>query len=831
MCKKMLLAWVVGLTSFSQAHAAPPGPGPRPLVLPWGFRADLDGVESTVGHAAGLGFLDGYEVGLLGTARLRGPDPVSSLAGLGAMRLGPVGLGLAFSGIADGRDADTHTTRLDIALALRLSDTFALGAQWVDLGSGTDPALDDYRAFHFTGTWRPSRSFSLAFGIDDLDRPILPGSTREVDPTAFLSFGFRPGTERVSFGIDAARPLTDASSRWDLGATVRAMLVPGLWLGGWARYGLDEAGGDGDFQGGLTLGLPQSGVEVASGFDADRDGSRLTTLVKGGSPARPSLIKTGHRVVRIRLSGPLPERPKKTLFGAPTAGFVHWLMALDIVAKDPHVAGLLLQIDAAPSWAQSWELRQAIGRIQKSGKKVLALLTVGDMRSHYLASAADEIHLYAAGGLMMTGLAVTQTYLFGMLDKLGVRADLLKWDEYKSAPEVYMQSAPSEPSREQTRAILDGMYAEWLAAVATGRKLERETVEKLLEAGPQSMHVAKESRLVDGLVESDAIGKLVESSFGRGAVVVDGYTPPPEGFTRWAGKKRIAILPVTGSIVDGPSSGPNPLPIPFVGGETTGDASFIPALEAAVADPDVAGIVIRVDSGGGSAIASDRMHRAVVNAKKRKPIVVSFGDVAASGGYYLAAGVPIHATPVTITGSIGIFAGKVDISGLYALLGLSTHTEKTNARADMMSTFRPYTDEERLAARATLRSYYDRFLEIVSAGRKMTVAEVDAVARGRVWLGSAALERRLVDVSGGLWDAIAVVRKEARIEADEDLGLVYTGTLDALSGLQRFIGGVFFDEPTESRKGDAVLEQLGTALQALSGEGPLAMEPSIITVR
>jgi protease-4 len=811
------------------AHAAPPGP--RPIVLPWGLAADIDGVESTVTHASGLGFLEGFELGLIGTAHLAGPT-LPAFGGLGAFRLGPVALGMGLSGIGDDPDAATQTTRLDVALALRLAESFALGFHWIDLGSGTDAGVDDYRTFNLSATWRPCRSFSLGMGLAELDRPVAPATGLEVDPTAYLSFGLRPDSERASFTLDASRALTDASSRWDLGLAARFMLTPGLWLGGWARADVDEAGGTPEVSGGVTLGVSQGRVEAQAGFGATDAGSSLSYLVKSGDGSRPSLVEPSARVVRVRLAGPLPERPSASLFSGPGPGFVHWLMALDVVARDASVAGLLLQIDAAPSWAQCWEIRQAIKRIQARGKKVVALLTVGDMRAEYLASAADEIHLYAAGGLMLTGLAVTQTYLFGLMDRLGVKAELLKWDEYKSAPEAFMQSGPSEPSREQTRAILDGIYSEWLGAVTAGRRLDRDELVKTLESGPQSMHVAKSSRLVDGLVEADAIGKLVESIFGAHATLVDRYRPAPEGFTRWSKPRRVAILPVTGSIVDGPSSGESPLPLPFIGGESTGDASFIPALEAAAADPEVVGIVIRVDSGGGSAIASDRMHRAVVNAKKKKPVIVSFGDVAASGGYYLAAGAPIFATPVTITGSIGIFAGKVDVSGLYALLGLSTHTERTGERADMMSTFRPYTEAERVAARTTLRSYYDRFLDVVATGRKMTTDEVHAVARGRVWLGGAALEKRLVDVSGGLWDAIAEVRKQAHIAPEDTLGLSYVGTLDPLSGLQRLIGGVFFDPPAEgqARAPTSDLQRLGAALLVLSQEGPLALEPSVITI-
>lgn len=829
-----LLVAVAGVS----AHAAPPGPSPRPLVLPWTLAPEVEGAEATVTHAAGLGFLDGLELGFGVTTRLSGDDAVASVLGLGAFRLGPLAFGLGLSGIGDGPGTKTTTSRLDVSLALRLAPTTAIGLQWMDLGSDADPELDDYGAWTLSASFRPWRALAFSLALEHFNAPVVPGTNgREEDPVARIGVGLRPGSERVTFGLEGSRTLADEGALWQAMVTARMMVLPGLALGGYVQYENLEAGGAPRVAAGVFLGLYQGGMGFESGFDATDDPGgpmRLSLLAKVGTEKRASLVPGAEEVYHLKLGGELPERPTSSLFGEPRPGFAHWLMALDMVAKDPHVVGLLLQIDVAPTWAQCWELRQAIQRIQKAGKKVLALETVGDMRAQYLASAANEVHLYAAGGLMLNGLSLTQTYFLGLMEKLGVKAEFIKFDEYKSAPEPFSRTGPSEPAKEQTRALLDGITHEWMTAVGAGRKLDEATLMAILESGPQSMHVALEKKLVDGLVEGDALGELVESVFGRGVKVVDHYVARPDGWRRWGTKKKVAVLPVTGSIVDGGSAGESPLPLPYLGGESTGDASFSAALNAAAADPDVVAIVIRVDSGGGSAVASDRMHRAVMMAKKRKPIIVSMGDVAASGGYYLAAGVPIFATPVTITGSIGIFSGKVDLSGLYALLGVTTHTEKSNERADMMGAYRPFTEAERVSARNTLRAYYDRFLGVVATGRKMTVEEVDKLARGRVWLGSDALARKLVDVPGGLWDAITEARAQAGIDPDEDLGIQYFGTLGALSGLQRLIGGVFgFADAVAASQGPSLppeLRELGQVYGALATNGPLALMPYTLSI-
>jgi len=820
------------------AMAAPPSPSPRPLVLPWTFAPEVDGAEATVTHAAGLGFLDGFELGLGVTTRLSGDETVSSLLGLAAFRIGPLAFGLGISGIGDGPGTKSTTTRLDVSLALRLAPTIALGLQWMDLGSDIDPVLDDYGAWTLSASFRLWRALAFSLALEHINAPVTPGTNgTEEDPTARIAIAIHPGTERVSFGLEGARTLADSGAVWQAMFTARMMLAPGLALGGYVNYQNLEEGGAAQVAGGVFLGLYQGGAAFESSFDATDDPGApmsLSMLLKVGSDKRASLVPGAEEVYHLKLAGELPERPINSFFGEPRPGFAHWLMALDMVAKDDHVAGLLLQIDVAPSWAQCWELRKAIGRIQKAGKKVVALLTVGDMRAQYLASAADQVHLYAAGGLMLNGLSLTQTYFLGLMEKLGIKAEFIKFDEYKSAPEPFSRTGPSDPSIEQTRALLDGITKEWLTAVGEGRKLDAATLMAILESGPQSMHVAVDKKLVDGLVEGDALGELVESVFGRGVKLVDRYVARPDGWRRWGTKRRVAILPVTGSIVDGGSAGESPLPIPFLGGETTGDASFAAAIGAAAADPDVVAIVIRVDSGGGSAVASDRMHRAVLMAKKHKPVIVSMGDIAASGGYYLAAGVPIFATPVTITGSIGIFSGKVDLSGMFALLGITTHTEKSNERADMMGAFRPFTEAEKVSARNTLRAYYDRFLGVVATGRKMTIEEVDKLARGRVWLGSDALERKLVDVPGGLWDAIGEARAQAGIDPDDDLGIEYIGTLGALSSLQRLIGGVFgFADAVAESQGPPVppeLRELGQVYGALATSGPLALMPYTLSI-
>ncbi|MCC6621874.1 MAG: S49 family peptidase [Deltaproteobacteria bacterium] len=833
-----LVAW----TAQSPAAAGPADPTPRPLVVPWSIPIELEGAESLLSHAAGLGFLQGYELAALMTTRLDGRATVAGGGAVLAARLGPIALGFGVGGVGDGPSTDTTTSRYDFGLALRLSDRLSVGWQWTSLANDDLPAVDRYTASSLSLTARLTRGFGATLALDRLDAPTGADGLTEEPPVLRFGVGVRPATDRVTLAVEGARTLPDDDddAYWQVTGSARAMIIPGLVLGAYGRFGFAESGpAPAATEVGVMLGVQQSGLAVETGFDwgsvdgASQDETRLSVLVRARSGRHAPLVPRGGQVVRLTLRGELPERPSAPLFGGTAIGFAHVLVALDALRRDDRVDGLLLQIDQAPSWAQCWELRRALAAVRAAGKKILALVTVADNRVMYLAAAADEVHLYAAGGLMIFGLAITQSYYLGLLDKLGVKAELIAYEEYKSAPELFTRTGPTDPAREQTRALLDGLDAEWIAAVSAGRKKSPDDVRSMRETAPHSMHQAVALGLVDGLVESDAVGKLVERVFGAGARLVDDYDPPVSAFAPWGGKRVVAILPVTGSIVEGGSDGPMPLPIPFLGGETTGDQSFVRALEGATRDPSVVGIVVRVDSGGGSAIASDRMHRAIMIAAKSKPLVVSFGDVAASGGYYLAAGAPeILATPVTITGSIGIFSGKADLSGFYALLGITTNTEKTSPRADMLEPYRPFTDAERDAAKLALRAYYERFVDLVAEGRKLPKPDAYAVAKGRVWLGTHALDKKLVDRHAGLLDAIVAVRERAGYGPDDPVGLRYLGGLGPFSSLQRLVGQVFgLDEVAAAApRLPAELARLAGMVTALGHGGPLAMMPYTLRI-
>jgi protease-4 len=404
-----------------------------------------------------------------------------------------------------------------------------------------------------------------------------------------------------------------------------------------------------------------------------------------------------------------------------------------------------------------------------------------------------------------------------------------KIGEWKSAPEAYTETGPSGPAARMREELYDSWWTTFVDGLAHGRRLDPADVPGLLDAGPYSAgQLEHEPRLVDEVATPERIGALVAAELG-GLAPVGG--PPVEKDDRWV-RPAIAVIYVDGDIVDGRSRS-----LPLVGRKLVGSASLVAAIGAARADPAIGAIVLRIDSPGGSALASELIAREVFATRGVKPILCSMGDVAASGGYFVAAGCDvIFADPMTVTGSIGIFTGKVDVSGLLARAGVTTATDRRGAHADMDSLFRPYTDEERAIVRDRLRYFYQRFTDTVAAGRGLTAARVDELGRGHVWTGAQALSLGLVDRLGGIGDALALARTRMGLAEDARVRIVslpverggLLGLLGSLAGA-RAGGDGLSGAPDEGLGGLAALPALRALVAGLPAS--LLAEPDAVQAR
>ena len=437
---------------------------------------------------------------------------------------------------------------------------------------------------------------------------------------------------------------------------------------------------------------------------------------------------------------------------------IELLMRLRNVERDPSIAGVVVVLgDVDGSWATAEELRAALLRLRHARKHVFVYQAESTTRGYYIASAAERIYQDPAGGIRLQGLSSTTLYFKAAEDKLGLRADFVKIGEYKSAPEQFMRESASDPARAQRDALLDDVYANLTRGIALGRRVSEARARKWIDSGPYTAGDALAAGLVDELKPGDEVEGALAERLGR-PLVLHGLDSAPQRGQQWI-RPQVAVVVIDGDIVEGKSA-----TLPFIDIKLTGMQTIIPVLTRLRDDPRVRAVVLRVDSPGGSSLASELIAREVERTRAVKPMVCSFGDVAASGGYFVAAPCErIFAAPSTLTGSIGLFTGKVDVTGLATKLGISAERYERGAHASLDSLWRPYTDEERALILDKLRYYYGRFVETVAKGRGLSLAQVDALGRGHIWSGRAAQARGLVDEFGSLADAVAEAERRADI--------------------------------------------------------------------
>jgi len=470
--------------------------------------------------------------------------------------------------------------------------------------------------------------------------------------------------------------------------------------------------------------------------------------------------------------------------------------AIHRAAEDPRVAGLIarIQFPAAPPGPVQ-ELRDALVAFGDAKPSLAWAETYPGTLSYYLASACREIWMQPSGTVGLIGFATNAMFLREALDKAGIEAEFIAKGEYKSAANLFTQDRYTEPHREADSRLIESLRAQVYEAIAESRHLSVAEVDALADRAPLLRDDAVASRLVDRIgFRDEAYARIAELVGAPGISPETGSAdsedaPPRLYLSRYAkatasrpspplppipgrkAKPTVAVVTLNGPIVSG-RGGPQVLPF---GSSSAGGDTIAAALREAAADDDVAAIVLRVNSPGGSVTGSETIWREVNRVRDTgKPIVVSMGAVAASGGYYVSMSADaIVANPGTLTGSIGVVTGKLVARELKERLGVTSESLRTNANADAWSINQPFTEEQLAKVEAEADLFYTDFVERVAAGRNMTVEEVDKIARGRVWTGADALERGLVDELGGLRTAITRAKVLAGLDADDDVRLAH----------------------------------------------------------
>ncbi|MCB9761532.1 MAG: signal peptide peptidase SppA [Alphaproteobacteria bacterium] len=652
------------------------------------------------------------------------------------------------------------------AVSIRLPKQFRLGANLIwnlPHGSGNNFVSWDlglgYRPLPYLGFGATARNIGN------------PAPDFGIYSSYAIGATVRPLQERLEIAVDYE--ITDPSAGGSfadlqtLSAIVRARPLTGLALRAQASASPDFSRFD--VGGGVEVYFGSLGVGA---FVADSGQKGQAYLITG--PWEDRLLGQGRRVPLIRIDQSYPYQPQSTLLQPAGESYLRLLNRLRHAESDPSVKGLVLSVRATPfSFAQIQELREAIRRIREAGKPVVAYLDGAPGNGAYLLAAdCDKVYLNPAGELDLIGLSSELFYLRGALDLVGVEPQYAKRAEYKSAPEQFTNTEPSPTSREQTEAWMDDLFEVLVKGISQGRNLPEEQVRTLIDGGPYTGGEAVALGLVDGLVYPEDFEEELEGILPRGFELDDDYyaTPDTPG---WKPSRQIALI-----YVDGPITGGESQPPSLLGGGNVGSATVVRALRQAADDNAVKAVVLRVDSPGGSAFASDQIWRAVEEVKAEgKPVIVSFGGVAASGGYYVAAGGDvIFAEPSTITGSIGVYGGKFSAAGLMDTLGVNAEVFTRGRNAGMFALSRPMDPVEYAALDRMIGDTYRQFKERVADGRGMTMDQVEEVARGRVWSGQDAKEIGLVDELGGIQDAIERAKKDAGIPDRVEVQLMtFTG--------------------------------------------------------
>jgi protease-4 len=506
---------------------------------------------------------------------------------------------------------------------------------------------------------------------------------------------------------------------------------------------------------GFVVGLLFAGLSILIlGLAAVRLGERRPTV-----EANSTLI--------LHLEGDVPEQaaiefPIPLLQEQQPLTLVEAWQVLKRAAADSRIKNLVIEPRGlSAGWGKLEELRADVAEFKKSGKPVYAYLRGPDAHDYYVATAADKIFMAPEDLLDVKGLRAELMYFKGTLDKLGISMEFEHVGKYKDAPDQFTRESPRPETLEVTNQILDQYYGNLVNVIAQGRHKDPAAVRAILDDGPYAGRQALERGLLDGLLFEEQIlpnlrdaNKVSGRDYAKAVLTPEGRRP------------RIAFVTASGDITRGETSEPVP--------ETGITArAMVRTLRQVEEDSSIKGVIFRIDSPGGDGIASDDILHELKVLSAKKPLIISMSDLAASGGYLIAmTGNPIIAYPNTLTGSIGVFYGRVNLKGLFDKIGI-TETILTRGKfAAIDSVYGPLSPAERAKLRQQIELFYKSFVDTVAAARKRTYEQINEVAQGRVWLGEQAKQRGLVDELGGLDQALEMIKRQSKIQPSEQVTLV-----------------------------------------------------------
>ena len=526
--------------------------------------------------------------------------------------------------------------------------------------------------------------------------------------------------------------------------------------------------------------------------------------------SKPATIADGSTLV-LRLRGDVPERAGidfdvPFLPSRPSMTVQNVWSILRRAAVDPRIKAVVFEPEGVQvGWAKMQEIRADLEKFRASGKPLIAYLKAPGAKEYYMATACEKIYMAPVDTLMLKGVRFELTYLKGTLDKLGVQVEVEHAGKYKDYGDQFTRTNMSAETREVMTSVLDDIYGDLTSTIGRGRKKSPAEVASIMDDGPFQSDQAKANGLVDELLFEEEAFNVLKGRLNQGDLkktTEKEYSKVSDASAGLTTSQKIAFIVGDGAITRGDADSDND--------DGIQSESFNKILRKVAADSSVKAVIVRIDSPGGEVTASNEIWRQMNELKKKKAVVISMSDAAASGGYYMAmSGDPVVAYPGTLTGSIGVIFGKPVLKGLYDKLGITKDSLSRGKFANIDSDYQPLGDAGRKKLREGIDADYKDFVAKVAAGRRRPVSEIEPLAQGRVWLGDQAKERGLVDEIGGIDRAIELVKKKAGMPVSDKVSLtIYPPRKNLLETILKSSSEAS-DEAAAGLAADAMLSKAG----------------------
>ncbi len=670
------------------------------------------------------------------------------------------GLGFAYQNYRLA--VDPAINAYTIAFGVPLSRGFYLGTAYKFMKTDNGNPYHNDHFWNMGLVYRMSPKMTFGFMAKNLKRMEFGGNDTEIE--YILSAGIRPLKNLLTLSADWEWNESESLGDGFFKGYAQLQVKEGFGIFG----AIDE---DGAF--GLGLSFSFGVNQIGSYHDFNKDGDYVSGLVYTGYTYRPQgwVLPLRRDYLKLKLQGSYPETEYDTWFWQKKKdSFLDLLTTLDRALDDETISGVYVNMDNPRlGWAQYRELRNLLLEFRRTGKPVYFYLdNLSGNGAYYLASCGNAIAMRRVDDLFLTGLLAEVTFIKGTLDLLGIDAQVYHAGKYKSASDLLTRDSISVWHEEALNSLLDDIYITYLEDIASQRDFSIDNLKNIINNAPYVSLEAKDLGLVDTILYPDQIEGWLKSEFeGSGSVTYSEYREHKPYNFEWSPPLQIAVITVEGMMVPGASG-----ELPYFG-RTIGIEDILPAIRHARDNDYIRAVVLRINSGGGDGLGADLIHRELELLAEKKPLVVSMSNSAASAGYHIAtAGRTIMAQPSTVTGSIGVIYGKLNLEELRREIGFTTYHYKRGENADFMSMSTGFSEKQVEKLKHQLDLMYEDFVQVVSDGRGLEFDYVDSVAQGRVWSGKMARELRLIDTYGGLLDAVELARELAQIPPGNDIELV-----------------------------------------------------------